>query len=232
MCPPPLGQTYTITDLGVPFTLNDTDSHASAINASGTVTGYAGDYSNALELTGFLNQDAFIWVPDSKNGTTGTMTSLGGLPGDYCFDPARTVGGITTPGGFVQFPSVPQAINSAGQIVGWSYTASDGLCPDAEIHGALWQKGAVVDLATPPGYTLSYAGAINDSGQIVGWAQANNNSTTADAFSLTGTTFSVLGSLYGTGNGYAIPSGVNNNGTIVGSDTAYGFVHIDRKSVV
>ena len=130
-CPVPLGQAYTITDLGVPFTLNDTDSHASAINASGTVTGYAGDYSNALELTGFLNQDAFIWVPDSKNGTTGTMTSLGGLPGDYCFNPEHTVGGLTTPGGFVQFPSVPQAINSAGQIVGWSYTASDGLCPDA-----------------------------------------------------------------------------------------------------
>jgi hypothetical protein len=57
-------QAYTITDLGVVSTVNgtssgDTDSHATAINNSGTVVGYSGAYSAAL--LGYLNQDAFIW---------------------------------------------------------------------------------------------------------------------------------------------------------------------------
>src|SRR5580704_10982663 len=80
---PAVAQNYTITDLGVVSTTpvagatGDTDSNATAINASGTVVGYSGVY---LASGGSFAFHAFQWTPSSKNGTTGTLSYLGNLP--------------------------------------------------------------------------------------------------------------------------------------------------------
>ena len=65
---PPPQKGWTITDLGVVSTISgrasgDTDSSATAINASGTVVGFSGVYITGAEqegFVGFLNQDGFI----------------------------------------------------------------------------------------------------------------------------------------------------------------------------
>jgi beta-lactam-binding protein with PASTA domain len=243
--PPPAPQKgWTITDLGVVSTISgrasgDTDSSATAINASGTVVGFSGVYITGAEqegFVGFLNQDGFIWTPDSKNGTTGTITYIGGLPGSYCFSPARTVGTLTTPAGFAQFDSVPFDINSAGQAVGYSWWSPDGTCPNIVIHGALYENGKVVDLGIPPQtvgvagahYGASFAVSINDPGQIVGWAELEND----DAWIYGNGSYTILGnppSPFPRVFVFSFPTRINNNGTLVG--TAYnlaqslGFKH-------
>jgi probable HAF family extracellular repeat protein len=55
-------------------------------------------------------------------------------------------------------------INNHGQVVGWSYTASDYLA-----HAFLWQDGSMVDLGTLGGGG-SWAMAVNDMGQVAGYS--------------------------------------------------------------
>lgn len=241
--PPPqieLGQgSYTITDLGVLTTLNgnasgDTGSHATAINASGTVVGFSGLYiteDDQVGFVGFLNSDGFIWTPDSKNGTTGKMTYIGGLAGDNCFSPEYfdPYTGITKPAYFAQLDSVPYDINSTGQAAGYSYWSPDGSCVKTETHGALYQNGNAVDLGVPPQhfgptapYNYSGAFSINDAGQIVGSGGASFGGV--DNAWIYGGSYSILGNppyppIFPSGFVYSEPSKINNNGTLVG--TAY-----------
>jgi beta-lactam-binding protein with PASTA domain len=244
LLPPPQNH-WTITDLGVVSTISgrasgDTGSRATAINASGTVVGYSCLYIDASAQVGFigcLNSDGFIWTPDSKNGMTGTINYIGGLPGSYCFSPASTVQGLTTPAGYAQFDSVPFNINSSGQAVGYSYSSPDGTCPNLSIHGALYENGKVVDLGIPSQtvgafgahYGASYATSINDTSQIVGWAQLEND----DAWIYGNGSYTILGQppspFLPQGFIYSFPNRINNSGTLVGtaytSSQSLGFKH-------
>jgi probable HAF family extracellular repeat protein len=65
----------------------------------------------------------------------------------------------TLPGGDF---SVAHGINSRGQVVGWSNTASGGS------HAFLWEDGRMTDLGTLPGGEFSQALGINARGQVVG----------------------------------------------------------------
>ena len=58
--------------------------------------------------------------------------------------------------------SYATAINSRGQVVGSSNTAS------GEEHAFLWENGKMTDLGTLPGGGLSLAQDINNRGQVVG----------------------------------------------------------------
>jgi len=191
-------QPHTLTDLGVPFVLTDTDSHANAVNASGTVVGFSGVYNPASAMNGFvgfLNYNAIKWTPNTPNTSTGMVNYLGALQGDYCFDPPITVGGITSPGGPGTLATNAFDINSTGDAVGYSYYSLDGTCRNAVIHGVVFKNGATVpaDLGVPPlppgplQYLISQATSINNAGKIVGYAQLNlSGNLSADAWVMTG----------------------------------------------
>jgi probable HAF family extracellular repeat protein len=68
--------------------------------------------------------------------------------------------GTLTSGG----TSVAQAINNAGEVVGYGET-STGI-----EHGFSWTRGVLADLGTEPGGGYSRANAVNDAGQIAGTA--------------------------------------------------------------
>lgn len=169
---PVWGQSYTLTDLGLPR--GCTNSSAKAVNAKNEVTG---------ELNqGMQSSHAFFY-------SRGKMTDLGTLPG--CTDSVGNainnggwvVGGatnaaqsacafrahqdtledITVPG---SANSVSSAINSAGQIVG------DAVTGDGESHAFLAADGHVMLLKMlvkgKTDWKLREANAINDHGDIVG----------------------------------------------------------------
>ena len=61
------------------------------------------------------------------------------------------------------------AINSSGQIVGYSYPVTNNY----SWHACIWQNGSIYDLndyvVSGSDWSLEYATAINDKGQIVGY---------------------------------------------------------------
>ncbi len=76
------------------------------------------------------------------------------LPSVYAVTDLGTLGGTY---------SYATAINSSGQIAGFSYMPGNDVT-----HAFLWQNGVMSDLGTLPGGMHSFAYGINDAGQIVG----------------------------------------------------------------
>jgi hypothetical protein len=98
----------------------------------------------------------YVWRPSTPNGTTGTMTSLGGL------NPVAPLGEAV-------------AINEAGLVTGY------GINEPGEIHAFLWvppagtaTSGRVVDLG---GGSFSAALGINNQFQAVGFAVRTDGQT-------------------------------------------------------
>jgi probable HAF family extracellular repeat protein len=130
------GQFAILWTNGVPYNLGALggtgSSAASGINAIG-------------EVVGTSNSHAMLWVPNTKNGTTGTMYDIDGRPeGSYA-----------------------AAVNEAGQVVG---TMSE---TDASQHAFLWTPnvsngtvGTMVDI--DPTHGDSHAFGLNDRGDVVG----------------------------------------------------------------
>ena len=65
-----------------------------------------------------------------------------------------------------EFPSVAQAVNDAGQVVGFAYVSF--LQTGHDVHAFSWTaKDGMIDLGTLGG-TYSNALAVNATGQVVG----------------------------------------------------------------
>jgi probable HAF family extracellular repeat protein len=149
----PNSSTGTLVELG--FLPERTESSAGRdINSIGQVAGSS--RSGGLLPT----SHAYLWTPNSPNGSTGSMVDLGDLPGG-------------------NDSSVANAINARGQVVGQS-SSSMG-------HNAfLWSPttpngttGSMVDLgALPDEFSVSVAHDIDAQGQVVGHSGAGPTTST------------------------------------------------------
>jgi probable HAF family extracellular repeat protein len=168
------------------------------INATGQV---AGDYFK----NGGGTPVATLWQPTSPNATTGTLISLGFLPG-----------GIH---------SQAASINSFGQVAGLGSNSS------LQQHATLWTPssqngttGSMIDLGDlPGGSNVSSAAGINDLGQVVGEGSATTGTrgflwTPSTTHGTTGSMID-LGDLSG-GSDRSTAAGVNGVGQVVGYSNA------------
>jgi probable HAF family extracellular repeat protein len=112
-------------------------------------------------------------------------------------------------------------VNEAGQVTGWSTTAT------GEQHGFRWTAGGgMVDLGTLPSSTFIQPFGINDQGDIVGEDDLTSGSQRAVLWPAGGGIHD-LGTL---GGPSAIALGINNQGEVVGFSTlasggpTHGFV--------
>ena len=168
-----VAQTYKITDLG--DLSGGSFSQAQAINASGQITGIAGDSSG--------NGVVFLY-------SKGKMTDVGSLGGSkaignainksaqiagYSTNSAGTYRAfVTVKGKLVDIgdlgggSSVAYGLNDSGQVVGATYLAGGGVAP------FLYSKGKMIDLGTLGGQGWNSAQGINNAGVVVGTAWASN----------------------------------------------------------
>lgn len=111
--------------------------------------------------------------------------------------------------------SSAEAVNDAGQIVGWALTEDD--VP----HAVLWQDGGITDLGTLGDDTASYATAISDNGLIVGVSGASplEPSETGHAVLWRDGQIIDLGTL--PGGSYSGATDVNDAGQVVGCGQMY-----------
>lgn len=112
--------------------------------------------------------------------------------------------------------SYAKAVNTAGEVVGWSG------------HAFLWLPqpayglpAGMSDLGTLGG-SYSYATGINDSGQVVGWAETQAGTGIDHAFVWESGGMTDLGTLDGFDSSYAY--GINASGQVVGTCWTVGGV--------
>ncbi|GLY71119.1 DUF3466 family protein [Amycolatopsis taiwanensis] len=136
------------------------------------------------------NSDAFLY-------SNGEMIDLGSLGGNWCsaYD-----------------------INSSGQIVGFSYTASN---KDVDRRAFIYDGGAMTELPTLFG-SQTFAFGINDLGEIVGASNTQPDqigSSKSKAFILWDGAMYDLNDLIPPGSGWELwkASDINDKGQIVGS---------------
>jgi len=139
----------SLIDLGG-LPANAPSGAAAWINDRGQVVG-------TTDFTAFRTSEAFLWTPDTPNGTTGSMVAFAGSAEDYTTFTA-------------------QAINSFGQIIGqyagysyiWTPSAANGTTGtlDADVH--LDRLAAINDLGQ---------GVISGGQQMILFTPASPNST-------------------------------------------------------
>jgi probable HAF family extracellular repeat protein len=185
---PASASTYTMTDLG---NLGYPVSLGFGINANAQIAGRS--YLNqTVPVSGCPPRHtctarvahAFLW-------SAGTITDLGSL------------GGIFSEG---------RAINSAGDVAGYSRTST------GNYRAFLDHNGLMTDLGSLAANGSSEAFAINNFGEVAGWTNAVNGGQ--HAFIYSGGKMTDLGTL---GSNLSYASGMNNLHQVVGSsDLANG----------
>ncbi|MCA9945973.1 MAG: hypothetical protein KC449_20965 [Anaerolineales bacterium] len=159
-------------------TLGGNYSHATAINNSGQVAGYAHIETQPPPFTHIFH--AFLWEDGTMIdlGTFGyhsiasAINESGQIVGRSSYNPSSVPthaflwenGVMTDLGTLGGFTSSASDINNRGQIVGYSFDSQN------VSHAVLWEDGTVIDLGSLGG-SISVAYAINNRGQVVGCSQ-------------------------------------------------------------
>jgi probable HAF family extracellular repeat protein len=164
--------------------------YATGINALGQVVGYHtpyGTYQHAFLWTSADGITLFggSWPPTLVNG----VNNAGEMVGQNSEMPDPGIGHATwwkdgVPTALaelgseegVYYSSSASGVNDQGQVVGWSTTLPlflDGCDPNDfatyAMHAVLWTRsGAILDLGTLPGDTISAASKITFFGQVIG----------------------------------------------------------------
>ena len=113
------------------------------------------------------------------------------------------------------FSTVPLAINSNGEVVGWCQG------PGANTRAFLYTAGGgIQEIIAPAGHDYNVARDISDNGIIVGHAKIGILGT-EHAWRLQNGQLQMLGSLQP--NGFSEAYGCNNDGTVVGRSNGGGF---------
>jgi probable HAF family extracellular repeat protein len=140
--------------------------------------------------------------------TLGSFLSVGTASTQFSYE----VKDLGTLNGYIS--SYANAINNAGQVVGYSQTSN------GNTHAVLWRKGNKIDLGTLGG-TNSSANGINNTGQVVGYSQTSSGNTHAVLWHK-GNKID-LGTLNGDISSTA--KAINNTGKVVGSSSTSGATH-------
>ena len=115
----------------------------------------------ALGILEEANLHSAVKISDTGFITT-TLFSAAPNPNDYYHAFSYSNGSFTDLGTLGGVVSIGEGVNSAGQVVGVSYTAA------GDEHAFVYSGGVMHDLGTFGGGNSSFASGINDSGQIAG----------------------------------------------------------------
>jgi probable HAF family extracellular repeat protein len=210
--------------------LGGTSSAATAINASGEVTGSSAIPSSTaaeaflwtkatgMQGLGFLPGDDFS-AASAINRFGQVVGTSAGANGSYAFIWSKTTGMKDLgklPGGTFSSAS---AINDLGQAAGYSN------CGTGCDHAVLWNKakGSMLDLGLLAGGVESYAEGINNAGQVVGVVYYGPNRFHPFIWSPS-TGMLDLNSLIPANSGWLLQfaQAINDKGQIVGQGTLNG----------
>ena len=221
--------TYTVTGLG---SLGGGYTHATAINATGQVTGYS-DLAKEIQVSCPPSQygqpkkcfepiqHAFVW----SNGTMTDLGTLGGTgsQGQALNDSAHIVGWAQVKTGLsdsflwngktmIDLGSraafEAYGINDSGQIAG---ACASNPANSSSFFPCVVSNGTITALPDPPGLSCSGATAINNNGQVLG--DCGDSSGNSHGVVWTNGTPTVLPTL---GGPYFAATAINNNGDVVG----------------
>jgi len=210
------GQTYTITDLGLP---GANASFATGINAAGQVSGYSATGTNTSRAwrytpgTGVVDLGSFggaenraMSINDAGQVTGYSMDTNGAAHG-FLF----SGGALGDIGGFGSGADVfPQHINNAGKVVGFSFVTNDDR-PFSYTAPNNFSNLGTIPNALPPATAAAYG--VNDAGRIVGIGTGAGGFNRA----FRSTTNGVLEELGTLGGDESWAYAINNSNQIAGS---------------
>lgn len=205
---------YTVTDLG---TIDGLVPTTTGINKSGQVSGYVAEADGTTRAVRYTKSSGWSYVRglESISSRANAINDAGDLAGSY------VIGGVThafrysDAGGFTEIPMLTGAIssfgmgiNTSGEVVGYSGTASGGQ------FGWRADPGATPVKLPTLGGTVTMACGVNDHGQIV--ASGTLAAGSQHAFRINADNSTIDASSFDGASGFSTGCAIDSDGTIGG----------------